>query len=175
MEKHLTLALREDFDRVYQLMEEAFPDSEFRNYEGQKALLDNSSYRIWVWKENQKINGFLTVWELDNFCFIEHFAVDRSLRGNGMGAVLLKEYLSQSKKSVVLEVEHPETEIAARRIRFYERAGLTLNQYPYYQPPLRAGMELLPLFIMSYPQSLSQKEFAEIKDVLYRKVYHFEG
>ena len=36
----------QDFDFVYQLMEQSFPPNERRTYEEQKALLNNSRYNI---------------------------------------------------------------------------------------------------------------------------------
>ena len=43
----------------------------------------------------------------------------------------LQELMTQQSKRICLEVELPETELAIRRIRFYERNGLYLNSYDY--------------------------------------------
>lgn len=171
MTHYLSLAAAEDFEKTYELMEEAFPPIERRNREGQQALLSRSDYRLLVWKEQGEVCGFLAVWEFSDFAFVEHFAVSPELRGNGMGGTLLKEYLSGTEKQVVLEVELPETKLAGRRIRFYERIGMVLNHYPYEQPPLQEEMPYLPLMIMSYEKTLSQEEFWNVRDTLYREVY----
>lgn len=75
----------EDFSKIYELMTEAFPPSEIRNEEGQRNLLSRSAYQLYTVKQDNEIHGLLGVWEFDTFIFIEHFAVDASLRGNGIG------------------------------------------------------------------------------------------
>ena len=37
-----------DFDKVFHIMELSFPEDEFRTYEEQKALLENSYYQIYI-------------------------------------------------------------------------------------------------------------------------------
>ena len=65
--------------------------------------------------------AFLAVWEFDTFLFVEHFAVRKSCRNGGLGAVLLTQLTAQCRRPVILEVELPTGELEARRIAFYER------------------------------------------------------
>ena len=89
-----------------------------------------------------------------------------------LGAGLLQELLQGLEVQTVLEVEPPEREIAARRIRFYERNGFALNPYDdYVQPALSAEGEELPLLLMTYPSAVTRAEYEQIRDELYRKVY----
>ena len=160
------------FDQVFALMDAAFPDSEMRTYTGQQALFGIPFYRLYVHREAQeRIAAFLAAWEFENFRFVEHIAVDESLRGGGIGAAMLCDFAAQDSRPIVLEVEPPETDIAQRRIGFYKRLGFALNLYSYEQPPLRNGQSALPLLVMSYPHALSKAEFEQYKDVLYREVY----
>ena len=78
-------------------------------------------------------------------------------------------------KPVYLEVEPPNDAFAARRIGFYERCRLTLNHYPYMQPPISKGRNAIPLMIMSSGTELTEEQFQNIKTVLYREVYKIQN
>lgn len=163
-----------EFDRVFALMEESFPSDERRPYEEQKALLSRPEYRIEVWEEDGCICGFAAVWELDGFLFLEHLAVNPKDRNCGIGAKILQELLAKEMLPLCLEVELPETELAARRIGFYERNGLCYNEYDYTQPPISKGKEPVPLRIMTSGGTVTEDEFIRIKQFLYKRVYRCE-
>ena len=161
-----------NFDQIFNLMQVSFPKEEFRDYEGQKKLLDNPKYSIVSrFAGNDKLIGFISFWSLNGFNFIEHFAVNPSQRGQGTGSKMLKEFIKESDKPVVLEVELPGNEMAERRIGFYERNGFLLNTFDYYQKPLRAESSEMKLYLMSYPKKLSNKEFEQVKNEIYDNVY----
>lgn len=167
---------KDDFDSFFKVMEKSFPEIERRTYEGQKELFDESQYRVLGYKNNNnEVTAFIAFWEFDDFHFIEHFAVDEELRGNGIGSRFIKDFLNKSAKKTVLEVEYPEDEISMRRIEFYKRIGMNINDYEYVQPPLQKGQELLPLKIMSYPDTLDKAQFDYIRKELYDNVYKFKG
>ena len=97
-----------DFDSFFKLMSESFPSVERRSYEDQKKLLSEDLYNIIVDKdENENITAFIANWEFNDFNFIEHFAVDSKMRGNGIGTSMLKTYLNKCNKPIFLEVELP--------------------------------------------------------------------
>lgn len=161
-----------EFDEIFSLMEEAFPESERRTYSGQKELMANQHYRLITETDNNnRIVAFLAAWEFPTFRFVEHIAVDPILRGSGIGGKMLTAYMKESKKPILLEVEYPDTELAQRRIGFYERLGYHLNSFEYVQPTLHKEQDDLPLKIMSYPQLLTNEEFILYREILYRNVY----
>lgn len=161
-----------DFDDFFELMKEAFPSIERRNYQDQKELLDESEYEIIVNKNGKhRINAFLANWIFNGFNFIEHFAVANELRGHGLGSLMLKDYLSKSNKLIFLEVELPEDKISMRRIEFYERLGFYLNDFYYLQPPMQKHHDFLQLKVMSYPRCVDKLEFVKFKNIVYDKVY----
>lgn len=160
-----------EFFKVYKLMKEAFPKSEIRNEKGQRSLLDHPGYRLYTAKKEGQVHGLLAVWQFETFDFIEHFAVDSSLRGNGLGSRLLKDYLETAGKTVFLEVEEPATELAKRRIVFYERLGFCLNDFDYIQPDLQQGQSSLLLKNMTYPYKSSKKDFEHMKQKIFETVY----
>ena len=157
-----------EFDAVYAIMEQSFPLEEYRSYEGQKKLLDDPAYSIYGIKEEGNILGFAAVWQLENWLFLEHLAVDPQRRNRGIGAELLG-FLTE--KRCCLEVELPETELARRRIGFYQRNGFFLNDYPYVQPSLGEGRNPVPLSIMTSGSTISPEEFAQVQKLLYSRVY----
>jgi ribosomal protein S18 acetylase RimI-like enzyme len=162
-----------DFDKIYEIMELSFPRDEYRQYEGQKALLDDEAYQIYVLSDEQtlEIKGLIAIWEYESLVFVEHLAVAPQYRNGGIGSLILKETEELLGKMLCLEVELPETELASRRIDFYKRNGYYLNKYPYMQPALAEGQEPVPLLIMTTHKELTAEEFENIKELLYTKVY----
>ncbi len=90
---------------------------------------------VWV-PCTRELMAFLAVWEFDTFLFVEHFAVRKSCRNGGLGAVLLTQLTAQCRRPVILEVELPTGELEARRIAFYERNGFVMNPFEYMQPAM---------------------------------------
>lgn len=162
----------EEFDIIFSIMEEAFPPIERRSYVDQKALLELDHYHLHTLEDKGVIMAFISVWEFDTFIFVEHLAIANMYRNRGLGASLLKDIIRYYQKTVILEVELPETSIAQRRIGFYQRLGFLTNEiFPYEQPPLQQGFEYYPLWLMSYPHQLNMMEFQSIKKQLYQDVY----
>lgn len=161
---------KEEFDSIYEIMLEAFPIDERRSFDEEKQLLSNPAFEISVWHDDDKIKGFISVYHIDDFCFVEHFAVSPKYRNEGIGKSVLQQLLGIEKK-VCLEVEPPVTENAKRRIDFYRRNGFYLNEYPYIQPPISKGTEPIPLLIMTTGGMVDEEEFSRIKQSLYVNVY----
>lgn len=164
----------EEFDDFFEIMKMSFPSIERRTYEDQRSLLNDKHYEIIGLKDEDKnLIAFVALWNFGEFYFLEHFAVHEDFRKHGIGTNMLKkvkEYVGN--KSIVLEVEVPEEEIAKRRIEFYKKCGFKLNTYDYMQPPLQKGYPLLPLMIMSYPQNLIESDFYKFRDIIYENVYN---
>lgn len=163
---------REDFSQVFEIMEESFPSDEYRTYKEQEALLDHSAYSIYViYNKEKEIKAFIASWEFPTFVYIEHLAVNSHYRNEGLGAYILNEQVKLLDKMVCLEVELPNTEIATRRIGFYERNNFHLNEYSYTQPAMSEGKNEIPLFIMTSDCEVDEDRFMEIKNTLYAEVY----
>ena len=80
-----------DFEEFYRILEESFPIDERREKEEQKALWDKNEYVVYGMKKEERLLGFLAVWELENCCFLEHFAIDKRARNAGYGSMMLGE------------------------------------------------------------------------------------
>lgn len=130
-----------DFDAVYRLLTQSFPATERRGAAGQRALFSDSAYRVDILRApDGGVQALIASWDFDDFVFLEHFAVDPACRSGGIGGQMLDAMLARCGKRACLEAELPETELAARRIGFYERHGFTVNaDYAYFQPALVPG------------------------------------
>ena len=135
----------EDFDVVFRLLARSFPAGERR---------DKAS------------------WDFGGFVFFEHFAVDPACRNGGIGGQMLDALLARFDKPACLEAELPETELAARRIGFYERHGFTVNaDYPYFQPALTPGGSPIPLHLLTTGGSRTPAELRAIETLVHTRVY----
>lgn len=163
-----------DYDFCEQLYLSAFPPTERRNKEQQRVLTDeNPDFYCCILSVNDKAVGFITYWEFDTFVYIEHFAIEPSMRGKNIGSQVLNLVHAKQIKPVILEVERPDTDIARRRISFYERCGYKLWTQDYLQPPYQEGYPLLPLYLMCHGNLTEEQDFNSIKALLYQKVYRY--
>ena len=103
----------ENFDEIYDLMEEAFPESEYRTYENQKKLFEKKEYKIITEKNDaDKVIAFLAYWDFKDFCFIEHIAVSSKCRGGGIGSKIMRRFIESANMPIILEIEPPIDEIS---------------------------------------------------------------
>ncbi|SFG72656.1 GNAT family N-acetyltransferase [Sporolactobacillus nakayamae] len=162
-----------DFDLFYDLMRESFPQAEFRSRDKELDLLNQMNFTILSRydQSGKALEGFIAEWSFHDFLFIEHFAVQSSLRGHGIGSHMLSEYLEHANKPVLIEVETPTTDLAKRRIHFYERLGFTLSEFGYIQPDLQQTGEHVHLLMMQYPTPLTEQEFLACNEEIFRSVY----
>ena len=165
-----------EFDGTFGIMEKSFPTDEYRPYGEQRKLLTDPRYAVYVHHaENGAVDAFLAVWQFSDFAFLEHFAVSPTARGCGLGTRLLQALSQLLGCCLCLEVELPDTPIAARRIGFYERAGFVYHDYPYIQPPISEGKQPVPLRLMTKNACGSACKPEAIKSVLYREVYRVQA
>lgn len=160
-----------DFDHIYDILQSSFPKDERRGYEAQKQLLKHPDYSIYVWERYGKICAFISVWEIDGFALVEHFAVDESCRNCGLGSKMLCKLKETLGVRICLEVELPETDLACRRIEFYKRNGFYYNEYEYEQPAYSEETNPVSLRLMTTAAPLAEDEFINVKKQIYKTVY----
>lgn len=171
-------ASEKEFNKIYRIMEEAFPENEIRSRVKMYELLtQQDNYEIYcvgsVGRLERDVMGFIVIWELDDFVFFENFAIEKHMRGKGLGGLLLDLVVGNTTKPIILEVEPPIEFYQKRRVRFYQNHKIIFNNYDYLMPPLQQGYDFLPLNIMSYPNALSPKDFNYMKDLIHRCVYNY--
>ena len=89
-----------------------------------------------------------------------------------MSEVMLDALLARFDKPACLEAELPETELAARRIGFYERHGFTVNaDYPYFQPALTPGGSPISLHLLTTGGVRTPAELRAIETLVHTRVY----
>lgn len=149
----------------------AFPEAERRSVYAFEALLVNSQFYCYVILSSQQPVGLLTIWQLGEFRYVEHFAVDELCRGQNIGGRALLLFLQQSDLPVILEVEPPLDEQSSRRVRFYEKAGFRLSHVQYIQPPYSPLTGEVELRLMEWNGNLLDEHFEMVKNSLYKNVY----
>lgn len=159
-------------DDLKQIYIGSFPPDERRDWKEIKELLLHSSFILNQVFDNQELVGLISVWNLLGFVFIEHFAILESKRGKEIGSQALKQVIAENIKTIIVEVEEPISDDARRRIAFYERAGFSVCEGIYYQPPYSPDKNKVKMLLMSFPEKILPPEFDEIKTRIYREVYH---
>lgn len=156
------------------VLKDSFPTNEYRNLDELREYINNNNQFHFnlILDDNTPI-GIISYWLLDEYCYVEHFAIEQDKRNSGYGKCVLSELKQLIQECIVLEVEMPEDEITRRRIKFYERAGFTLYNKPYFQPAYRKEDKPLPMLIMVYGKEISDEEFITIRDNIYKEVYHY--
>ena len=163
----------EHYSYLENLMQTAFPLEERRDNSLQREFTDNhSSFISNLILDKETPIGLLTYWDLDTFYYIEHFAIDSTMRNRGYGQNTLSLLKDILHKPIVLEVEVPNDEITRRRIRFYQSQGFHLQEsFPYLQPPYRKEDNWLPLKLMTYGKEYTTEELEKCKDKIHKNVY----
>lgn len=170
---HTSPMPREKFSHLYRIMEYSFPPTERGSEKFHYSEYDRPEFCCMCYEPDGIPAGFLNYYDLreEETIFVEHFAVDRSLRGHGKGSDMLRSFIESAGNSlIVLEVEPPEGDIERRRIAFYQRIGLTLNSGEYFQPEFYGFSPAIPLMLMTN-KPLSDAEFEDVKQLIHKRVY----
>jgi len=159
------------FEASFTLYEASFPPNERRTREDHlRALQDEDFFPLGA-VEDGKMLADVFLWETEDFCYLEHFAVQPDLRGHGTGSTILRQLLTQDKP-LILEIEPPDDEITCRRKHFYERNGLCAQPYGHVQLPFQGGGPIVPLVIMSN-RNLSAQQCRAFQQYLLNRVVRY--
>lgn len=157
-----------DIDFISRIYLSSFPPEEQRPWENVvKPAVEGCPDLKAIYHDGKAI-GLLTTWEFETFIYVEHFAIDPSTRGGGIGSRVIGQLVGTSAKPVVLEVEPSgSTADAARRISFYERHGFKIVDREYVQPGYTSELPEVPLWLMA----TSSIDTAEVTRRLHAEVY----
>ncbi len=164
---------REKFSRLYSIMEYSFPATERGSEAFHYSEYKRPEFRCMSYEPQGVPAGFLNYYDMEDAAtiFVEHFAMEPSLRGRGTGSDMLRCFLDYASDSlVVLEVEPPEGDMEKRRIAFYQRIGLILNPGEYFQPEFYGKSPAIPLMLMTN-KPISDSEFEDIKQLIHKRIY----
>lgn len=162
----------EFLEKIRYIYEEAFPIDERRDFKQLTDIFEiNKNIGIEPITENDRIIGFIIYWIFDSFVYIEHFAIDKEKRGNGIGTEILKRFIAKTDRPIVLEAELPTDKISTDRITFYQRLGFELHSYKYIQPAYDADRNPIELCLMSHSTTSNTPDLDTVRDTLYQYVY----
>lgn len=151
----LTTPESELFARVDALYTQAFPHHEQRDFAAKQRALNDPHYALEAWFDGEQFVGLSGLWTFNGYSYIEHLAVDASLRSQGYGKRLLGQLLA-SHPLMILEIDPLTTEIAHKRLRFYESMGFVANPYAHRHPTYHPGIEDHELIVLSCPQAIDE-------------------
>ena len=154
--------------------EESFPPEERRNFDSLIDLFPYPDMHLCALVQTGQPVGFINYWQWPDagVLFIEHFAIDPDRRGQQLGQKALAQVLGIPAAYYILEVELPTDELSKRRIRFYERQGFLVNNFPYAQPPYRPENPPIPMKLLSTPVVPNQALFEEFCQLIEERVYN---
>lgn len=153
---------------IYQSYCATFPPDEQRSHEQFLKLFTNPLVKINALLDDHQHIGYLILWELSHYTYIEHFEVFPEFRSRKYGSAIMTSLRKQYPK-IVLEAE-PENldETAQRRIGFYQRNGLTVIDKTYVQPSYGEGKNPINLWLLA---NWLPENTVHIKEELYDVVY----
>ena len=158
------------YNQFKTLYSSSFPIFEQRTQEQQAWAFEQAEYHLSGYTDEGKWIGFISYWEFDSYIYIEHFAIDSGLRGQGYGSKVLKAFVEQKGKVILLEIDPIVDDVSAARLRFYTHCGFHTNPYPHRHPAYREGCQPHPLVVLTAPQSISEAEYQRFYDDLCRMV-----
>ena len=172
----------ENYSLIEDLLQSAFPREERRDSEKQRQFTDNNEkfHCNAIYSGNEYV-GLITYWDFTDYIYIEHFAINESLRGKGFGKKALSTIKETIDKPIILEVEMPTDKnenldpIAMNRIKFYQQSGFELHELEYEQPPYHPNDEWLPMKLMTFGNVNMKNNYKTIKQTIYREVYEVKS
>lgn len=162
----LIRAGKKDLPLIYEQMTQNFVIEEIRDFIDAQKVFDNEKYTIFHINENNINVGFMCIWTLQEFTFLEHFVVYQQFRCKGLGGLAL-DLLKNQSSPLVLECEPPITHMQIRRLNFYMRHGFHMYNFDYTQPPYRKHGVGCSLKLMS----TQEIDFKKTVKELYTEVY----
>lgn len=163
-----------ELNDVRTIYESSFPEEERREWisVGHLLSLRDSRYNMNAVMQNGKVCGMISMWDMGDFIYVEHFAIAGRYRCLGLGSEVIKYVVEGHTVPVVVEVELPDAdEQACRRINFYAGHGFVAKrEYGYMQPPYAPGLPMVPLMLM-VANDYGNVDLDHIVSVLHSVVY----
>lgn len=123
-------------------------------------------------KDNIHI-GVCLSWLLEEFLYIEYFAIERKYRCMGYGSAALKKLMKMYNNIIVEVVPEDTNDLAYRRVNWYRSLGLYLYNdtypYPYF---LDNGEVTFIDFRLMSSNELTSYEYKKIVNLLHKNIYN---
>ncbi|PIF04780.1 MAG: GNAT family N-acetyltransferase [Arcobacter sp.] len=148
------------FDKAWDIYISSFPSYERRTLSEQKLILEDKKYEARIFIKDNQVLAILFFWHFSKYTFVEHFAINKSFRGQSYGSKILKNFMEEYK-NIILEIEPIKDEISEKRYKFYEKFGFLKNEHIHFQVPFRKGDEKFELLLLSL-KKLEKKEYQNL-------------
>lgn len=145
-------------NEILQLYISSFPENERRPWSSTDDIevftkAKSEKFHIIAITLDDAFAGFMTYWDFCTHIYIEHLSIMPKLRSQRLGSSLIDHAIKNISDKIILEVEHPDTPEACRRIEFYQRHGFRLlTDIEYMQPPYSPHHSPTPLLLMTHGQ-----------------------
>ncbi|MGB3749966.1 MAG: GNAT family N-acetyltransferase [Arcobacteraceae bacterium] len=157
------------FEKAWQIYEESFPQEEKRTLAEQIKLFDKKSFTMLCYIEDEKVLAILFYWQIERYTYLEHFAVNSTLRGRSYGSKILQEFIDNNQ-NIILEIEPIIDEATQKRLDFYERFDFRVNNHIHFQVPFRKNSEKLQLIFLSHKKVLSDGEYTALYQMMLKVI-----
>ncbi|MCD8262786.1 MAG: GNAT family N-acetyltransferase [Tannerellaceae bacterium] len=164
-------SLYNEFEAIYKI---SFPVFEQRTSEQQIMAFSSPLYHLDCFTEEDGFIGFIAWWNFDYGVYIEHFAIHPRLRGKGYEGNILQQFIVNSRKPVILEIDPVVDEISAARLRFYKTYGFVENPYKHIHPAYRNEYAPHSLVVLSTQAILSPEQYQQFNKDLQEQVMNME-
>lgn len=162
--EQVTADKTELFDWAYDLLEESFPPEERRSKDSQLAVLAHPDFRLCVARQNGQKLGVVTYFVTDDMFYFENFCTEPSLRNCGYGSKILHALIDlAADRLFVLEAELPVDSLTTRRVGFYTRNGMIVNDVDHVMPRYHRDDQDLHLLVLSWQRPVTADEYAKLK------------
>ncbi|EGT3615749.1 GNAT family N-acetyltransferase [Clostridium perfringens] len=162
----------EYFNKAMEIYKVSFPIFEQRTMKDQIEALQDKDYHFDVIYDEDKMVGILLYWDMNEYKYIEHFAIDSSLRGKNYGSRVLKEFCKHNK-NVILEIDPPIDEVSIKRLNFYLKLGFKLQDFNHVHPSYRKECKSHSLKIMTFNEDISKEDYDTFNKLLKKNVMKY--
>lgn len=124
------------------LYRSSFPAHELRLPPDQRDVMGNPLYHFDMCLLDGALAGLILYWDFGTYIYVEHFCVEPSLRGHGLGTLILAE-LARQNKTIILEID-PLVDDASVRRKGFLRALRLCRQCLCARPSAVSGRQPRP-------------------------------
>lgn len=163
--KRLTLNDIEKIEVINVLYDSAFPRYEQRSYSGRQKVLVHDDYHLYYLTDDEEFVGFIGSWKINDYFYIEHLAISPTLRGQGYGQKVLKQFCFEVN-NVILEIDPVIDEVSQKRLSFYQHCGFKRNNYQHFHPSYYPENAPHELEILTFPVEICQQIYQLFNDKL---------
>jgi ribosomal protein S18 acetylase RimI-like enzyme len=144
MEINITLPKEEDFNQLFELLKQLWPnlslDKSAMKEIYLKGLTSNDQHYLIATTKEEKMIGFVSLsiknnlWQCGNLAHIDELIVDHNYRGKGIGSLLINEIITVAinKKCKRVELDSAFHRVEAHE--FYEKYGFENRAYLFSKP-----------------------------------------